>query len=176
MDENLISPLELKVTFVHNDNEKVRGTFQYLDSLYKKGDLEKLRHLDKNFLKLRKDGNFLFCETMHKEDLITAVKDPDNGDLFVYDGNKRVRHAVSNNYEVMVRIIINQTDLDSYLKDFEIKWFGIEDFSELMDLMRSYSQNPREDGTISDDFKAKISKAYYKMRDKKEVELFGDYD
>ncbi|MEM0465287.1 MAG: hypothetical protein QXW97_01135 [Candidatus Pacearchaeota archaeon] len=150
MEEKIISPFELKLTFIHSkNNEKKIETWSWLEENYLKGNLEEILNPIESVLK--NDG----CGRMYFEDKvssITAAQDPGDLRLLVYDGNIRTLHARKRKYNVKVKIMKDQSDLEEYINNFEIKWFGIDEFGELIKFMRIYADYPYEDSFIDSSF------------------------
>jgi hypothetical protein len=114
LETRKISPLELKLTYKHNSNDwRRKSVWEWLDKLASEQRGEQIPH-------------------------ITAVRDPNNTNLLVYDGNIRTAHATYKNYDLQVDIISNQGDLCEYAKGNALRWFGMSDFSEMLGYLRIY--------------------------------------
>ena len=104
MEEKTISSLELKVTYIHDkSNENLKKTWKWLDEILQKGEMDKiLSPVATTIINSRVDVFGRRYYAKEKESLVTAVRDPDTHDLFVYDGNKRVAHAIQNKYNIKI--------------------------------------------------------------------------
>jgi len=152
MKEKILPPSELKATYIHNrENEKRKKTWEWLDQM-------------------------LSEEKHHDVPTITAVSDPDTGELLVYNGNIRVAHATQNNYNLKTGIISDQDDLDEYLKDNPKLWFGITDFRELIKYIRIYAKYPEENEEVPEEMSLKIRSKHQEWEYKQRKEFFGWYD
>ena len=120
---NFFDPAEIKVTVIHCLDPKcgrcseARQTWHWLDEQLVENNTENLP-------------------------AIIAVRDPQNKQLMVYDGNTRVAHARQNGYKLSALVIASPADLTEFLSTHTACWFGIEDWLELLDFMRIYAGAP----------------------------------
>ncbi|MFH1915965.1 MAG: hypothetical protein ABIJ21_01760 [Nanoarchaeota archaeon] len=151
MKETLVHAKDMKLTYIHAlENAQRKRTWEWLDK--KKGvDIPP----------------------------IVAVMDPSSGQLYVYNGNIRVSHALQNDYPLDAKIIYDQDDLNDLFVSNEYAWFGISDFSELVDFMKIYARYPEETCKMPDDLERRVSGKYVQWQEHNRQEMaraFGWYD
>ena len=145
MEEKIMSPLEVKVTFIHDPTSKeLKKTMDWLDERVASGNL-------------------------HNIPAIIAVYDRQTRDHFVYDGNKRTAHARDNNYHITARVMKTQQDLTNFIKNETACWFSIDNFNKLLTYMRAYSKTPRYD-EITPEIKSMVTS----QRKNNQQQLFFD--
>jgi hypothetical protein len=161
MQEQIILPQEVRVTYVHAaQNKDFQSTTQHLDELVQQGMFEAIPP-------------------------IVAVRDPVDGALFVYNGNKRVRHALAKGYTLRAAVLTGQEDLTRIaqassvrgsVQEISLCWFGITDFDELLGFMRLYAAHPQENGPFPEDGKRRVQDKFNEWQREQERELFGPED
>ncbi|MFH1071850.1 MAG: hypothetical protein V1743_00295 [Nanoarchaeota archaeon] len=156
MDMQILSPLELSITYICDcGNEKRTRTSNWLDDLIQKGETGKIPPL-------------------------VAIRDSETQKLMIYDGNTRALHALQHGYDIPVQIIKDKEDLSTYFSTMPVLWFGIRDFQELLEYMRIYGRYPYCKAQMPKELKEKISEKYKKYRLHLEYqqkrEIFGSPD
>jgi hypothetical protein len=132
LEERIFKPEEVKVTYIHSDdNNNYISTKAWPDDIVTKKEFDKIKS-------------------------IVVVYDTETASYYVYDGNKRVRHAKDNSYTVKAQVINSPEDFSVFLKTGTICWFGVRNYSKLMELMRIYSQYPNENEGMPEELYAKI--------------------
>lgn len=128
MEEKLLSPLEMKLTYIHDTATPVfKETWDWLEKIVQEDHLSEI-------------PSIVVVEDPQKD-----PQNQNNPQYFIYNGNKRVRHATQHNYPLPAIVIKNQQDLDQYLSKNNAAWFNITNFSELLEVMHIYSAHPRYD-------------------------------
>ena len=110
---------------------------------------------------------------------IVVVQDPKTRELMVYDGNIRTDFAKQKGIQLKAVVLTSQADLEQYLSNNSLSWFGIRDFAELLEYMRIYVQYPNAEEKMPPDLEAKIRAKDLKDRadlQRQRNEMYGWYD
>ncbi len=161
MGLTLFKPGQAKVTYVHSDDENYSGckkkkdTTKYLDEIT--------------------DG--FDCTVITKViPPIVVIKDPENQNHYVYDGNVRAGYANRKGLTLRAIVISTQSELDEYLKLNPRCWFSINDFDELLSYMRRWAEHPYEDQPIPADMSEMLERRRIINQQNRDFELFGPDD
>jgi len=121
LETRLFQPDEVRVTYIHKEDDiDYKNTRKWLEDMFSKGDGDKVSP-------------------------IVVVADAERSQLYVFDGNKRVRRASEGHYPVPGILIKDKEDFERYRQISSGRWFDITDFDKLIGLMRMYAEHPHED-------------------------------
>lgn len=107
---------------------------------------------------------------------VTAVLDPLDERLLVYDGNVRTNHATRHNRALRILIVSTQQEFNEYLRNHPTLWFGITNFDELLSFMRIYAAYPIDEQPLPEPLKSKVEWKLCEMIEHQQREFFGSDD